>query len=267
MGRRSMRDGWEILADFHHLNSKATRMLRAMVDAVPEGRAVVTHSYTGARRCLMLYGPGSPLKLPSVQRHIKRGGRVAMWDLAYWERRDSMRLAIDSMHPTPEQIAASPAHGRRQFLLREDANPSGPILLIGLGPKSIYAYGTGQVQTWERAKLADLRLRYPGREIIWRPKGRRPFPLAGLRMSHGDPIEDALRGCSLLVCRHSNTAVDACIAGVPVECEDGAALALYRGNPAPSREQRADFLARLTYWEWSRFEAAAAWSWIEKVIS
>ena len=35
-------------------------------------------------------------------------------------------------------------------------------------------------------------------------------------------IADVLNGCSVVVCRHSNVAVDACIAGVPVECEGGA---------------------------------------------
>lgn len=78
----------------------------------------------------------------------------------------------------------------------------------------------------------------------------------------GMPIDEALRGASLVVCRHSNVAVDACVAGIPVECDDGAAAALYRGNPNPTREQRAEFLRRLTFWEWRPDEAAQAWDWI-----
>lgn len=262
----SLRDGWELLADYPQLNAKATRMMKAMIDAAPAGTDV-TPSYQGRSRCLMLYGPGSPIKLPAVNKHLRRGGRVAMWDLGYWERRDSMRLAIDAMHPTPPQIAMSPAEGRREFVLRDDADPQGPIMLVGLGPKSIYAYGLGGYQQWERTKVIDLKARYPGREIIWRPKGHHPIPLQRLRISHGNPIAEALVGCSLLVCHHSNAAVDACIAGIPVECDDGAAAALYRGNPKPSREQRLDFLNRLTHWEWSRHEAPAAWAWIEKVVT
>ncbi len=257
---------WELLCDWPSLNAKATRMMRAMVAARPMG-AVATEHYKGTRKGLMLYGPGSPVKFPIVKRHLKYGGRVAMWDLGYWDRKDAMRLSIDNLHPSPEQIARSPTIARREFFLREDADPKGHILLVGLGPKSVWAYGLGMMQEWERAKLEDLRKRYPNREIRWRPKGTNPAPLMDLKLLHGVPIEEALKGCSLLVCRHSNAAVDACIAGVPVECEDGAAYALYRNNPNPTREQRAEFLARLTWWEWNRTEAAAAWDWIEGAIA
>ena len=73
-------------------------------------------------------------------------------------------------------------------------------------------------------------------------------------------IEDVLRNASLLVCAHSNTAVDACIAGVPVECDDGAAFALYAGNAAPNRDERRAFLEALAWWQWTTQEAPAAWA-------
>jgi hypothetical protein len=59
-----------------------------------------------------------------------------------------------------------------------------------------------------------------------------------------------MRGCSLVVCRHSNVAIDACIAGVPVECDDGAAFALYRNGPQPDENARREFLGRLAWWNW-----------------
>lgn len=260
-----MHDGWELLIDYPQLSERAKRMMKAMAAAAPEG-SLVSENYTGKRRNLMLYGPGSRDHLPLVQRARKRGGRVAMWDLGYWERRDGMRLAIDTLHPTAQQLELSPpGQGRRDFALREDADPAGPILLVGVGPKSVFAYGLQAVHQWERAKLADLRRRYPGRAVVYRPKGDRMPPLADLPVREGIPIEEALRGCSLVACRHSNVAVDACIAGVPVECEDGAAAALYAAGPAPTREERAEFLRRLTWWEWSRFEAHYAWKWIQRV--
>lgn len=259
-----MRDGWQIVADWPNLNAKATRMLRALVATAPDGADVV-QQYSGQRRLLMLYGPGSPVRLPIVRRHLKMGGRVAMWDLGYWDRSESLRLGIDALHPTPTQIADSPAQARRTFELRDDANPDGPILLIGLGAKSVFAYDLGRTLAWEQAKALELRERFPGRQILWRPKGDKVLPLLDLPLQHGMPIEEAMRGCSLVVCRHSNAAVDACISGIPVECEDGAAAALYLGNPAPTREQREDFLARLTWWNWNRAEAVEAWRWIERV--
>lgn len=259
-----MKDGVEILVD-GALSMKSRRFMQAMTDAAPAGTSATT-SYRGLRRLLMLYGPGSPTHMPIIARHRAAGGRVAMWDLGYWDRPASMRLSVDGMHPTAEQLAMAPdGEGRRAFVLREDADPAGPILLIGLGPKSVFAYGTGYGGKWERAKVKDLQRRLPGRTICWRPKGAEPQPLGDLPLRHSMPIEEALRGCSLVVCRHSNVAVDAAVAGVPVECEDGAALALYGGNPAPTREQRAEFLRRLSWWNWARNEAAAAWAWVQKV--
>ena len=240
-------------------------MLRAMVENAP-AQTVASDSYKCSRRGLMLYGPGAPYRLPIIKAHIARGGRVAMWDLGYWQRHDAMRLSIDALHPSAKHLAmAPPGPGRREFALRDDADANGPILLIGLGPKSVSAYGLKYAQAWEIAQVKSLRARYPNRQILWRPKGAAPVPLMGLTIVHGMPIEGAMRGCSLVVCRHSNVAVDAAVAGIPVECEDGAAFALYRDNPAPTREQRAEFLRQLSFWEWSGHEAAAAWQWIKSV--
>lgn len=260
-----MIDGCEILID-PPMSARGDKFLRAMAEAAPAG-TVVTQDYSGKRRLLMMYGPGAPRKLPIVARHLKAGGRVAMWDLGYWDRERSMRLSIDTLHPTAAQLMMAPdGRGRRAFDLREDADPAGSILLVGLGPKACWAYGLAPME-WEKRALKDLQARLPGRRIVWRPKGRAAYPpLKGLEFRHGGPIEDALRGCSLVVCRHSNVAVDACVAGVPVECADGAAAALYWGNPAPTREQRAEFLRRLSWWEWSRNDAAQAWAWIRRVI-
>lgn len=260
-----MQDGTEILID-DPMSTRGQRFLRAMAEHLPAG-GIVTNQYGGRRRNLMMYGPGAPQKLPLLKRHLKAGGRVITWDLGYWDRERSMRLAIDGLHPTPEQLAmVGGAPARRHFDLRDDADPAGPILLVGLGPKSCFAYGLGHNE-WESRKLAELRQRFPARKILWRPKGHRPEPFAGLQVSHGNAIEHALQGCSLVVCRHSNVAVDACVAGVPVECDAGAAAALYAGNPAPWRDERADFLRRLSWWEWRRNEAAQAWSWINKVVA
>jgi hypothetical protein len=213
----------------------------------------------------MLYGPGAVRRLPIVRRHVAAGGRVAMWDLGYWDREDGMRLSIDDLHPSAKMLGMAPeGPGRREFVLREDCDPTGPILLIGLGRKSCLAWGYAPLE-WEGRKLSKLRAAFPARRILWRPKGREMVGLGGLDVSHGTSIEEALRGCSLVVCRHSNVAIDACVAGVPVDCEDGAALALYRDGASPSREARFEFLRRLTWWEWRSKEAAKAWKWIQTI--
>lgn len=259
-----MLDGFSVLFDVPVLSLRAEKFMRALIGAAPSD-AVVIDGYDPSRRVLVMYGPGAPTKLPLIAQHRHAGGRVAMWDMGYWNREAGMRLSVDALHPTAEHLQlAPPGAGRRSFELREDSRPDGPILLIGLGPKSEFAYGINGPQGWERKKLKQLAKRFPGRRICYRPKGS-PTPLNGAETRYGMPIEEALAGCSLVVCRHSNVAVDACVAGIPVECEDGAALALYGRGTTPSHAERAEFLRQLTWWEWSRDEARAAWDWIRKV--
>lgn len=258
-----MRDGWEIIVD-PPMARRAVKFMNAMVADKPAG-ADVTVTYKGKHRCLMVYGPGSLRRLPFIRKHVERGGRVAMWDLGYWDRLTSMRLSFDVLHPTAEHLAMVGEGRRRDFELREDANPDGPIILVGLGVKSLAAYGL-QPFEWERTKAHSLKERFPKREIVWRPKGGKEEPFGHFRMEHEKPIAELLKGASLVACRHSNAAVDACVAGVPVECDDGAAATLYRGNPAPSREQRSEFLRRLSWFEWGRSEAPEAWSFVRKMM-
>jgi hypothetical protein len=77
-------------------------------------------------------------------------------------------------------------------------------------------------------------------------------------------IEQLLCGASLIVCRHSNVAIDGAIAGVPFECEDGAAAWL---KPQPyTRENRLRFLCRLSWWQWRPDEAGEAWAFIRGIL-
>ena len=113
-----MRDGAEILID-PPISVRGQKFLRAMAEASPAGSAV-TSAFSGKRRLLMMYGPGAPRKLPKVAWHLKAGGRVAMWDLGYWDRERAMRLSIDTLHPTAAQLAMAPdGPGRREFRLRQ----------------------------------------------------------------------------------------------------------------------------------------------------
>lgn len=246
-------------------------MLRAMVDAAGDAgvRVTVTDRWRRQAPWLMTYGLGHPERRTQNLQHVAEGGRLIGWDLGYWHRdvplTFGMRLTIDADHPHRMLV---PMPGDRfdaaGITLREDCDPNGPILLCGLGRKQRRMLGLRNHE-WELKALQRLRARFPGRRIVYRPK-RLEAPLERLPTSTG-PIEDALRGASLLVCLHSNTAVDACIAGVPVLCEDGAALALYRNNPMPSRAERLDFLRRLAWWQWSVPEAAQAWAFIKERLT
>ena len=237
-----------------------------MMHALSVVGGTVTSGYTGSHRLLMMYGPGLPQRKLTMEMHLAKGGRVACWDLGYWDRDEAMRLSIDGLHPTATHLAMSPDQPRRKFTLREDADPNGPILLVGIGSKSCKMLGLSQ-QHWEAKALRRIARDYPGRRVLWRPKGRAATHLPGTTLHHGMPIEQALVGCSLVVTRHSNVAVDACIAGVPVSCEGGAAHALYADAANPTRQQRAQFLGRLSWWQWRPSEARDAWAWVERAVS
>lgn len=239
-------------------------MERAILQA---GDAVErTTAYVGRADVLVLYGIGAPAHAAARDRHVARGGRVVHFDLGYLGRRKFtgyVRMSIDHDHPwrlmdaTPTDATRWKVHGIR---LRSDANATGPIVLVGLGRKSRAYLG---LPNWERDKLAELRQRFPGREIVFRPKAFDGVRLP-VRTDAETPIAGLLRGASMVVCRHSNVGVDAVIAGVPFEAEEGAALWLH-GKPY-TKETRADFMRRLSHWQYRPDEAGQAWEFAKRMM-
>lgn len=223
---------------------------------------------------LMTFGMGGPDRLSHCRAHP---GSVVAWDLGYWQRdgedkRARMyRVSIDGMH-CPERIMGGRCPGPGRFesagLPTGDAcDPQGFILLVGNTPKSIYATGASR---WTANTARSLRLQFPGRRVLYRPKpGRPPEPGIDHDGVSDTPIDEALRGCALVVCRHSNVAVDACRWRVPVICTDGAAAAIYPytfDGPQPDDAKRIEFLHRLAWWQWSRreMEDGSAWAWLRE---
>lgn len=259
----------EVLLAPKEISERGRKMLEAMVAAAPAvgvKPVISAKGFRGDCPVLMTYGTGHPVRRPYWQKQRRKGGRCIGWDLGYWHHRIgdtfTMRATIDEDHP-PALIREEPPErwDAQGIKLREDANPAGPIVLVGMGHKAARLHA-GKVLAWETRKLIELRQRFPGREVVFRPKTYDGPFLKGVRMLPQGPIEDALKGASLVVCRHSNVSVDACIAGIPVECEDGAALALYRDNPAPTAEHRLAFMRSLAWWQWKPEEAQAAWTYL-----
>lgn len=245
----------EILTD-PRMSPKGIRMLEAMAEASP---FPVTQStvYRGAGDILMMYGNGHRVRRQWWLQHRSKGRVCVGWDLGYFEKHQGgMRLTVNEDHPyrmiRPEPATRWDALG---IELREDAG-AGPALVIGLGDKSCKAYGLRPGE-WEWAAMEQMQRE--GRAAILRPKKARQTKLP--------PIEEALKGKSLVVCRHSNVAIDACIAGVPVRCEDGAAFALYRHGECPTRDERLGFLRSLAWWNWKPSEAGEAWKYLISRLS
>jgi len=94
----ALRAGIEILT--HPEDSISARaILNAMGQASPMPCAN-TSGYFGKHHLLMLWGYGRPGNSEVVRGHIKRGGRVILWDLGYFgDRKNYARLSIDQWHP------------------------------------------------------------------------------------------------------------------------------------------------------------------------
>jgi hypothetical protein len=251
------------------IGRSGSRMLRAMIAAAPKAgvRCTVSESYRAQAPVLMSYGLGHPERRRATTAHIRNGGRLIGLDLGYWDRDATMRVTLDSDHPRAMPAMPASRWNAAGIALRDEFDPDGPIVLVGLGRKSRAQFGL-MGQQWEMRTLDRIRSAYPGRPVIYRPK--KPEALAGCRSADG-PIEDVLRGASLVVCRHSNVAVEACIAGVPVVCEDGAAVALYgsdlRAPVNPGRERRRRFLKDLAWWQWRPDEAVEAWRFLKPLCA
>lgn len=249
--------------------ARGQRMLQAMVEASQSVGVTcrVTEQYQGHSAWLMSYGLGHTGRRVSTDAHVRNGGRLIGWDMGYWDREESMRLTVDADHPH-KFLRAVPSDRWEAtgFQLRNDHDPSGPVVLVGMGRKSRIQFGF-QGLAWELRTLAAIRAAYPKRRILYRPK--KLERLQGLQPASG-PIEQAIKGASLVVCKHSNVAIDACIAGIPVVCEDGAASAIYGNDLAASGaldvEARREFLTRLAYWNWKPSEAASAWKFLKTVL-
>ncbi len=259
----------EIIVD-EQMSSRGKKMLNSMASIASRCgiNVICSTDWRGAAEWLMVYGIGHQGRRPWIEKHIESGGHMIGWDLGYWLRHAPigfhMRLTIDHDHPwrmiepeNPQRLANT------SIKLREDADPNGPIVLCGLGPKQ-RAWKRLQICEWEERTLRDLRAKFPNREIVYRPK----IPderLHDLEVMTGS-IEEVLKGASLVVCQHSNVAVDACIAGVPVMCEDGISYALYRHGENPTREQRLDFLRSLAHWQYTPAESHLAWAFIKRKL-
>lgn len=262
----------EVLITGEETTLGAAAVKAALNGAIKAGlNAFPSKRYTGKGDWLCLFGPGQVMRNAARIAQVRKGGHAACFDLGYFAKakeKQYVRVSVDHNHPQ-KYIPKTPNDpGRFEewgITLRNDYDPDGPIIVAGLGQKSRVHL---TLNDWEIKTLNATQRRFPGKKVIYRPKPQ------GMRDPHINweprdgftPIEDLLKGASLVVCRHSNVAVDACIAGIPVETEDGAAHALYHKLPNPSAEKRLDFLRRLCYWQWNLNEMEEMWKFLTTVV-
>lgn len=234
------------------------RMLAALIEAAPI-EVKVREEYKGDCELLVIYGAGHAVRRQWWNEHRASGRHCIGWDLGYWhQEKGTMRATIDHDHPQAWLRPETPNRWDAQGIKLRNDKGTGPAVIIGMGPKSLDAFGLAPLE-WET--MAAQQMKALNLRCAFRPK-RQEFPkLKGMPIAKGR-IEKAIKGASLVVCRHSNVAVDACIAGVPVICEDGAAHALYQHGKDPTPEQRLEFLRSLAYWQWTPEEAKESWTYL-----
>lgn len=252
---------------------KALRLLVALAKGAPGD---VREFKTGKPRegaWLVVYGLGGADRVGYAKR-----GRLLAFDMGYWDRKSDdrkYRVSVEGFH-CPGRIMQGPMPSADRWnaaglSIAPDHRSDGPILLIGNSPKSNAVGADG----WSAAKSRELRESFPGRTVLYRQKPGRPIE-PGVKCDGiaDGPIDQVIAGASLVVCRHSNVAVDACRLGVPVVTEDGAAAAIYPrdlddAEMQPTFEQRTEFLHRLAWWQWSPSECASGmfWRWFKETIA
>jgi hypothetical protein len=226
-------------------------------------------------KTLLLYGWGGDVQQKAVKRHQ---GNYACFDLGYWCKTGAgdrhWRISINNWH-SPERIMWGHDPSPHRFetygfkVAERGGNPDGPVLLIGNTAKSSRIGAAN----WTRKKCWELRR--ATKKPIWlkvKPNRRPEVNVGEDQRVYGD-IFDVLPDVSLVVCRHSNVAVDATLAGVPVVCDDGAGAAIYPSKLEdaglqPSYEDRLRFLHRLAYWQWSTNEirTGECWRWLKREL-
>lgn len=186
-------------------------------------------------------------------------------DLGYWKRDQYYRLGVGSWSPEGYVSANLPrsrfdALGLEIKPWRRDGNE---IVIAGCSPKSAAEHGFAYMQ-WEKRAIRELSAL--GRPLMYRPKptdkAAKPIPGVGYDTR---PIADAVGSAWAWVTHHSNSAVDALVAGVPVHCVTGAASVMSTpleqiGAP-PLREGREQFLADVAWLQWTLDEMRSGACW------
>lgn len=142
------------------------------------------------------------------------------------------------------------------------------VLLCGMSAK---AAGTWNLKPQEWEEMAVRRLRAAGAKVIYRPKPTwsNAHSIAGADYDRGRPIEEILPKIDAVVSHHSNAAVDALAAGLPIYVETGIAKQLSVSTiedavsaQALDCDTRARFLRQVAWHQWTLDELRHG-SWLE----
>lgn len=219
---------------------------------------------------------------PVFTAYQRAGARYLYLDLGFWERKPKSavregyhKVALDSWCPRGTMCRGCPSDRFDRFGIPLVSGGNGSnVIVAGMSAKAAGSHGLAPHQ-WEQ--LAIGRLQPTGVPIVYRPKpswhAARPLP--GAAYSVDEDIKDALGKARLLVTHHSNAAVDAIVAGVPVYCETSVGALMSTPNLTDvvnprrhSEAERRQFLADVAYCQWNVAEmrSGACWDHVKGLL-
>ncbi len=203
-------------------------------------------------------------------RYRAAGKQFIYVDLGYWQRKSFMgdfngyhKVVVDGRHATGYFQRNRP-HDRLDGApeIKPWRRDGTEIVLAGLSPKAAAASGLASL-AWEKKMIEEIQA-VTDRPIVYRPKPSwaDAQPIEGVGFAGRDrKIETVLESAWALVTLHSNAALDAIAAGVPIFAEAGLASAVSMRSIADIEAQTEEFdrhqlLADVGYCHWRTEEIA-----------
>lgn len=201
---------------------------------------------------------------------LKRYPKYVYWDLGYWVRESYYRFSLNGWSPVLKRGMPADRFNRLGLTIKPWRTSGDEIIVAGSTAKACREHGMAY-QEWELAAIQ--RLEGMGKRVVYRPKPNDPNyqPIPGVEVDRR-PISEALDNCWAWVTHHSNSAVDALLAGVPVHCETGAGS--HFSVPMESladpelREGREQFLYDVAWLQWilEEMRNGEAWRHIRSML-
>lgn len=210
----------------------------------------------------------------------KNAGLKAVYvDLGYFKNRrelgrygDYHRFSINARHPDAYfQNVKHPGDRAASLGIRvaKRIRQGSKIVVCGCSSKASAFDG---VIGWEEQAIAELH-KHTDRPIMYRPKPQRTKygqlpPIKGTEYSHPmtRKLEQELQDAWAIVSHHSNSGLDALVAGVPCFQVEGVALALGLADLSkietprlPDADERQQLVNDVCYTQWNGREYEQAW--------
>lgn len=195
---------------------------------------------------------------------LKKYRQFAYVDIGYWNRDEYFRVSVNGWSPDLYVQAGLPSKRFERLGLEIKPWKTGSeILIAGSSPKAAIDHGFSYME-WEIRTAKSLKdCGYP---LIYRPKptDRMQSPIDGIGYDTR-PVSQALASARAVVTHHSNSAVDALLAGIPVHCETGAAacmsVPLDQVCEANEPDGRVQFLHDVAWLQWTMAEMLSGECW------